>query len=567
MSHLNAIVRRVILEAETKGSEPEDPSFWREVGKTVKRAAIAAPSTLESWAKSAPDVAAFILSPTGLRAAVAKGFIDTLSAPANAPGPNDRIYTREAWALQQFHTILQAAGAGMDAADIVDGLLYFAEALTEQDDRKKEGLLNNGAISMVASIPAFGTALAARRVLNGAQITDAHIRQIGDVLDVPEAVNLLGRQGVEDAQQAVQALRAQETITKVADPARERYADRIVDVVKREAFENLDRHMRGEITLSNVSREDPRYAVAARDAAIHAKTGDYTVPRLPDPSDDSRRAFEDSSAQLRSRGGTAEHATAARGAMEALSRMGFRTLGVNFMNSSGRLGTVIIGPSGKRYAYYVSSGTGGATPVGTWVPYEGQSLGFLRDGEIHHWVIKHGSDSSSKVPRSAGGGEARDAFDAANHPDVREALKRLPVADGFDAGNVDNWNAEPLGNLAYRIEQIGLENAWLHRNGVALNESGSVTASSQYLLPWPHDVPVPGYLAGKVVTSNDVMQGLRWTEIDPRTRTPVSLTYGQWMTTPNSQTLQAASYGNPVLSGVEINRSGYGPVIRNFGGR
>ena len=536
MSHLRAIARRVLLE---QGGEPQEPSFWREVGrtvmgpedepsfsrevvKTVQRAVRAAPSSLKGWVDSAPQVAAFILSPAGLRDAVMKGTIDAfLGSPANAPGAKDPVFTRSAWTLQQIHVVLQAAGSGMDAADIVDAILYFAEAVAESDDSKKEELLNNGAISMVASIPALGATLAARGVLNGAEITAAHVRQMENVLDTPEAASLLGRQGVDDAQQAVQALRTQETIAQTVDPERVRYAELIVDDAKRASSEAIRKHVSTELRLPNV--KSPLELEQARLASMHAKTGDYTVPALPAESEASRALVAKGERSLEKIGMSPEQIAQTRGASGALARLGMKTLGFQFTTSSGHTATIVVGPDGVTRAFYISSGTGSGTPAGLWVPYRGQSLEFNRAGGLNgQHVVKYAV--GAKVP-AASAGVDREVFDAVNHPQVSGQLKAMHVVRAFDQGDT-NWQTETLGNFAYKVDQIGKENAQLVRNGVEIG-AGDTGKAREFLLPWPHNEPVPAYLVGRVVTPDDVMDGLRWAETDA-SGNRVTRSYREW---------------------------------------
>jgi len=65
---LNSIVRRILIEAE--GTEPEDPSYWREVGKEVGR-----------WGDAASDLAG----------TVAKATLDTFVGQAHAPGSEEDV--------------------------------------------------------------------------------------------------------------------------------------------------------------------------------------------------------------------------------------------------------------------------------------------------------------------------------------------------------------------------------------------------------------------------------------------------------------------------------------------
>lgn len=570
MTRLSSAVRVALLEAKEEPSVwddveravlgPEDePSFSREVVRTVQRGVKSAPSTLKGWINNAPQVAAFILSPAGLRDALLRGTIDAfMGAPANAPSPTDPVFTRSAWILTQMHTILQGAGTALDAADVVDSILYFAEAAAEDDDRKKEALLNNGAISLVASIPAFGATLAAGRVMKGAAVTNAQMSQLLDVLEVPEAAALMGRQGVEQAQAAVRSVQDMPAVRQVADPRHRELAELIVDNAKRDAMHKLHAHVdahrrfaQGDHSalndmLPNIRGE--RDLGIARDATMHAKTGDYRVPRTPDPSPESARTAAQSERQFAASGGTAEHMRESRPAIEALSRWGVGTTGVRYTTSHGADATILVGRDGKRHAFYVSSGTGSGTPPGSWVPYRGQSIRFAGT-ELEWHVVKYAQDSKVPSPRA---GADREVYDAANHPDVRDALKRAAQAPGFDDAYV-HLPETRFGDLPYNIQRIGKENEYLHKQGVDIG-GGDITDGRNYLLPWPSSSPVPAELRGKVITPADIMKGISWSELDALGATRTG-TFEQWFLSGSSSELLKPVSDARVLNGFKIEQS------------
>lgn len=581
--NLRRLVREILLESEEE--ESDEPSFWKEVGKTimgpedkpsfsrevvktVKRAVAAAPETIESWIKNSPQVVAFMLAPAGLRSTIIKGTIDAfLGAPANAPGPNDETFTRSAWVLTQMHAILQAAGSALDPADVVDAILYFAEAASTEDDAKKKDLLNNGAISMVAAVPAFGAAFAAGRAIKGAQLA-SHIDDMKSALDVPEAVSLLGQQGVRDAKASIDALQQSNSITHAAIPARMEYAEQIVDYAKKEAIEKLERHIQAQ---EKISRGDfsqqadllPNIrsgvdADIARKASIHGKTGGYTVPATPAANKASNEIERRSRKEMLDIGANDAHIAQSSAGITAASRWGVGTNGITFKTAHGSVGTILISPSGEKYAYYVSSGTGSGTPTGSWVPYKGQAISIdIHDPYgAHAHVVK--IEPTSKVP-AVNAGESRDVYDAANHPDVRDNLKKMTEAPGFEDGNVD-WDNVTLGNLAVTVDKIGRENAYLHSMGVKIG-GGDISKNRQYLMPWPHDIPVPSDLSGKVITSNDISQLLRWSEKDARGIVRTG-TYQEWFNSRSSALLSMPVKGNPALRDFRITQtSSTYPVI------
>lgn len=82
MSHLSKIVRRVLIEADTKGTEPEEPSYWDEVGKTVDRYGKAIGDEVGAWGDAASELGRDV---AGAASTLAKATLDTFVGQAHAP--------------------------------------------------------------------------------------------------------------------------------------------------------------------------------------------------------------------------------------------------------------------------------------------------------------------------------------------------------------------------------------------------------------------------------------------------------------------------------------------------
>ncbi len=86
--HLNTIVRSVLLEADAKGLTPEDPSFWREVGKTVDRYGRVIGDEVGRWSDAASELGSSAASGA---AVLGKAALDTFVGQAHAPGSEEDV--------------------------------------------------------------------------------------------------------------------------------------------------------------------------------------------------------------------------------------------------------------------------------------------------------------------------------------------------------------------------------------------------------------------------------------------------------------------------------------------
>jgi hypothetical protein len=87
----------IILEAENQGSEPEDPSFWREVGKELGR-----------WGDAASDLGT---TAAGGAALLGKAALDTFVGQAHAPGSDEDVRRAQASRVTLPNLVLPALGS------------------------------------------------------------------------------------------------------------------------------------------------------------------------------------------------------------------------------------------------------------------------------------------------------------------------------------------------------------------------------------------------------------------------------------------------------------------------
>ena len=108
MSHLNKLVRRVLIEAETKSTEPEEPSYWDEVGKTVDRYGRAIGDEVGRWSDAASELGAGAASAAGT---LAKATLDTFVGQAHAPSRAGDVESARASRATLLDVVIPSIGS------------------------------------------------------------------------------------------------------------------------------------------------------------------------------------------------------------------------------------------------------------------------------------------------------------------------------------------------------------------------------------------------------------------------------------------------------------------------
>lgn len=96
MSQLNSIARRVLLEADAQGSEPEEPSYWDAAGREAGR-----------WADAAAELGSDAASMAGT---VAKAALDTVVGQAHAPRDEEDVRQAKASRVTLPKLVLNVMG-------------------------------------------------------------------------------------------------------------------------------------------------------------------------------------------------------------------------------------------------------------------------------------------------------------------------------------------------------------------------------------------------------------------------------------------------------------------------
>ncbi len=271
----------------------------------------------------------------------------------------------------------------------------------------------------------------------------------------------------------------------------------IVDEAKKRSLAIIQSRRAGNIRKAG----DEEIAIQS---SIHAETGTYEVPMMPDESAMSRRLADRSRENLQNQGVSTQKTS--RGDTDAvivgLSRYGI-TLESTYISAWGRKSIIVKAPNGEKIAYYKSSGTGSGTPEGTFVPYRGVSFYIAPEQSFYHV-----SKTKNKVPFVGDPTEAveRHVFDAVNHPFIREPLDRAVFSENFSKiHDVNDMNTLSIRDFVDDVAAMGTENAYLKSMGVKLSPEGTHPGA---VFPWPAPKPVPPELVGKTLTVSDILDNV-----------------------------------------------------------